>query len=535
MVKDKFLRGALILTAAGLMVKVIGAFNRILLSRLLGGEGIGLYQMAYPVYLLMVSVSSAGIPIAISIVVAEKIAKNDYGGAARIFRVSLVLMVVTGIFFAAVLYGMAGFLIDNNIIRDERAYQALIALTPAVFFATILASFRGYFQGHQMMTPPAVSQILEQFVRVITMVVLAYYLLPYGLEYAAAGAAFGAVPGAVTGLFVLSFFYAKYRKNWQRQKGTSYTVAQESIKEIAVRLVKLALPVSCANIMLPVVTGIDMLIIPGRLEAAGHTVEQATTLFGYFAGMGLPLVMLATIPTASLAASIVPAVSEAHALQNFEGIRQKSLTAIRLCLLLTFPAVVGLAVLSEPISLLLYGTRAAASSIAHLAPAISLLGIHQITTGMLQGMGMTMMPMLNMIVSTLLKIYLVWQWTAVPTYGIVGAAWATNINFGLAAALNLFFLLRYSTFSFPLKTAAKIFAAAILMGICAYCSYVELIRYLAGNTVSTLLAILIGGLAYFLALIFNSELKQAEMAKIPFIGSKLIKFCKNLHLMRDEK
>ena len=340
MVKDKFLRGALILTAAGLMVKIIGAFNRILLSRLLGGEGIGLYQMAYPVYLLMVSVSSAGIPIAISIIVAEKIARNDYAGAGRIFRVSLGLMVGTGIFFAAVLYGMAGFLIENNVIRDERSYQALIALTPAVFFATILASFRGYFQGHQMMTAPAVSQILEQFVRVITMVVLAYYLLPYGLEYAAAGAAFGAVPGALTGLIVLSFFYAKYHRRWQQLSLTNAAAAQESIKEIAVRLVKLALPVSCANIMLPVVTGIDMLIIPGRLEAAGHTVEQATTLFGYFAGMGLPLVMLATIPTASLAASIVPAVSEAHALQNSEAIRQKSLTAIRLCLLLTFTTVI---------------------------------------------------------------------------------------------------------------------------------------------------------------------------------------------------
>ena len=297
MVKDKFLRGALILTAAGLMVKLIGAFNRILLSRLLGGEGIGLYQMAYPVYLLMVSVSSAGIPIAISIIVAEKIARNDYAGAGRIFRVSLGLMVVTGIFFALALYGMAGFLIDNNIIRDERAYQALIALTPAVFFATILASFRGYFQGHQMMTPPAVSQILEQFVRVVTMVVLAYYLLPYGLEYAAAGAAFGAVPGAVTGLIVLSFFYARYRKNWQQQSAENNIAPQESIKQIAVRLVKLALPVSCANIMLPVVTGIDMLIIPGRLGAAGHTVEQATTRFGYCAGMGQPLVMLAPLPT----------------------------------------------------------------------------------------------------------------------------------------------------------------------------------------------------------------------------------------------
>ena len=251
--------------------------------------------------------------------------------------------------------------------------------------------------------------------------------------------------------------------------------------------------------------------------------------------MGLPLVMLATIPTASLAASIVPAVSEAHALQNFEGIRQKSLTAIRLCLLLTFPAVVGLAVLSEPISQLLYGTKAAAASIAHLAPAICLLGLHQITTGMLQGMGMTIIPMLNMIASTLLKIYLVWQWTAVPTYGIVGAAWATNINFGLAAALNLFFLLRYSTFSFPLKTTVKILTATLLMGICAYLSYVELIKYIAGKTISTLLANVCGSIIYFFVLIFSGELKAAEIAKIPFFGSKLVKFCKNIHLMRDEK
>ncbi|MPN06365.1 hypothetical protein SDC9_153621 [bioreactor metagenome] len=154
---------------------------------------------------------------------------------------------------------------------------------------------------------------------------------------------------------------------------------------------------------------------------------------------------------------------------------------------------------------------------------------------MLQGMGMTIIPMLNMIASTLLKIYLVWQWTAVPTYGIVGAAWATNINFGLAAALNLFFLLRYSTFSFPMKTTVKILSAALLMGVCAYLSYVELIKYIAGNTISTLLAIVSGSIVYFFVLIFSSELKAAEIAKIPFFGSKLVKFCKNIHLMRDEK
>ena len=535
MVKDKFLRGALILTAAGLMVKIIGAVNRILLSRLLGGEGIGLYQMAYPVYLLMVSVSSAGIPIAISIIVAEKVAKKDYVGAGRIFRVSLGLMLATGIVFALVLYGLTGFLIENNIIRDERAYYALLALTPAVFFATILASFRGYFQGHQMMTPPAVSQILEQFVRVVTMVVLAYYLLPSGLEYAAAGAAFGAVPGAVTGLIVLSYFYAKYHRLWQQLPVADLTAKAESVKEIAVRLVKLALPVSAANIMLPVVTGIDMLLIPGRLEVAGYSVEQATTLFGYFAGMGLPLVMLATIPTASLAASIVPAISEAHALQNLEAIRKKSLTAIRLCFLITFPAVIGMSVLSEPISLLLYGTKAAASSIAHLAPSISLLGLHQITTGMLQGMGMTLIPMFNMIISTILKVCLVWQWTAVPEYGIVGAAWATNINFGLAAALNLFFLLRYSTFTFPLKTAIRILAAALLMGACTLGAYAEIVKHIQSNVANTMLSIISGGLIYFSVLVFSGEVSAAEVEKIPLAGKPLVKIFKKIYVMRDEK
>ena len=148
---------------------------------------------------------------------------------------------------------------------------------------------------------------------------------------------------------------------------------------------------------------------------------------------------------------------------------------------------------------------------------------------------MAMIPMLNMIASTLLKIYLVWQWTAVPTYGIVGAAWATNINFGLAAALNLFFLVRYSTFSFPVKTSAKILMAALLMGICAYLSYLEVARYLAGNTISTLLAILSGSIVYFIVLVFSNELKAGELAKMPFLGNHLVKICINLHLMRDEK
>ena len=168
--KEKFLKGALILTVAGIIVKVIGSVNRIFLSRLLGGEGIGLYQMAYPIYLLALSISSAGIPVAISILVAEKAALQDYRGANRVFRISLILLTITGAVFSVILFFGAGWLIKNQFVRDPRAYYAIAALSPALFFVTILSSYRGYFQGMQMMLPTGVSQIAEQFVRVVTMV-----------------------------------------------------------------------------------------------------------------------------------------------------------------------------------------------------------------------------------------------------------------------------------------------------------------------------------------------------------------------------
>lgn len=364
----------MILTLAGLMVKVIGSVNRILLSRLLGGEGIGLYQMAYPVYLLLLAISAAGIPVAISIIVAGFLAQKDYANVRQVFRVSLRLMACVGAVLAVCLVLAAGWLVDAGVITDARAYYSLIALTPAIFFATILASFRGYFQGHQLMTPPAVSQIVEQFIRVVTMVVLAYVLLPYGLEYAAAGAAFGAVPGSLTGLVVMGCFYRYYRKQWQTDAVKMQAPAAELVRSRALikHLLLLALPVSCANILVPVTSSIDVLLVPGRLIDSGLSVEQATAQFGYLAGMAQPLLLMATIPTMSLATSLVPAVSEAFALNKWHIIEQKAATAMKLCCLITVPASVGMWVLAEPISCLLYGTAKAGVAIMHSAPAICL-------------------------------------------------------------------------------------------------------------------------------------------------------------------
>jgi len=531
--KDTFLKGALILTVAGIIVKVIGSVNRILLSRLLGGEGIGLYQMAYPIYLLALSVSSAGIPVAISIIVAEKIALSDYRGANRVFRISLSVLAVTGLIFTFLLYYGAEWLTENHYVRDPRAYYAIAALSPAIFFVTVLSSYRGYFQGLQMMMPTAVSQIFEQLVRVVTMIALAYILLPYGLEYAAAGASFGAGPGAAVGLLVLLYFYWRQRKVYKYQtEALQADVKQESGISIISRIVKLALPVSLANIMLPLVSNIDLLIVPARLEVAGFTVEQATELFGYLTGMAVALVNLPTILTASLAASLVPAVSEAFTLSNHQRIYQRTVTAMRIANLITIPSFVGMCLLATPISQMLYGTPNAGTSIAILSLGIVLLGIGQVTTGVLQGLGHTTIPLVNMVISAAVKVVLSWVLTAMPSLGIKGAAWATNADFGVAALLNMYFVQRYVGFSINLKDTIKTIAATAIMGAIVLLIYDAVMAKTFHNTLATLVAIAVGGSVYGIALLLFGGVQERDLERIPKVGSKLIRLLRVLGLFR---
>ncbi len=512
MSKDKFLRGAMILTLAGLAVKIIGSVNRILLSRLLGGEGIGLYQMAYPVYLLLLAISSAGIPVAISIIISRYLAKGDLGNVRRVFRLSLSLMAVLGLFLALLLVLAAGWLVRSGVIKDGRAYYSLVALAPAVFFGTVLASFRGLFQGYQLMTPPAVSQILEQFIRVVTMLVLAYVFLPYGLEYAAAGAAFGAVPGSLLGMLVLFGFYRYYRKRWLQQAEPTSCSEQISSRKLVKELLLLALPVSCANVLVPVSGSIDVLLVPGYLIDSGFTVEQATTLFGYFAGMAQPLLLLATIPTLSLATSLVPAVAEAFTLKRWNIIAEKGSTAMKLCCLITVPAAVGMAVLAEPISRLLYGTAKAGVAIMHAAPSLWLLGMHQITTGLLQGMEHSGLPMLHMLVGIVAKVLAVGRLTNAQ-WNIAGVAWATNINFGLTALLNIL-ALRYYKINFRWYNIIKIIFAATFMGAAAHWCYLLLLPKL-GFTAATLGTMALAAVLYAVLLIILQVVTVAELQKLP--------------------
>ena len=517
---NKFLKGTLILTVSSIVVKVIGSLNWIILSRVLGGEGIGLYQMGFPIYLMAITLSSAGIPVAISIITAEKLAQKDFLGAKRVFNVSLRLLFVTGLVFASALFFGAHWLIDNHWIRDSRAYYSIIALAPAVFFVTFLASFRGYLQGWQIMTPTAASEIVEQLMRVVTMIVFANMFMPHGLAYAAGGASMGAGVGAFCALLVLMWFYGRFKQKLKADLQQQNPLAtRESARAIISRLLRLALPVSMSSLMLPVVANLDLLIVPQRLEAAGFHISQATEFFGYLTGMAVPLINLATIFTAAMTISLVPAISESRALNDVFGIRAKTRTAFRVALIITCPCFVGMYFLAEKIAALIYNAPGAADAIQTMSVGILLLGLHQISTGILQGLGRTSIPVINMILAAAVKVFLIWTLTAIPTLGIKGAAMATVVDFGLAAVLNMIFIYKYTGFALSFSGVFKPAVSAAAMGAAVYGVITLAVSWGAW---AILAAIAVAVPVYGGVLLAVGGMGKDDLESLPFIGHRLL-------------
>lgn len=534
---ESFLKGTLILTVAGFVVKAIGSLNWIFVSRILGGEGIGLYQMAFPIYFFAMTVSQAGVPVAISILTAERVALGDIFGARRVFRISIALMAFTGLLFSFLTYEGAGWLIDWRFIRDPRAYWAVVALSPAIFFVTLLAGSRGYLQGWQRMTPTAVSQIVEQIFRVVTMVIFAAMLLPWGLPWAAAGASFGAFAGAVAGLLVLVWFHVKLERDIHQKYGAvilpAPNIEQPSFWRIMHRVFALALPVSAASIMLPVVSNLDLLIVPQRLEVAGYTTPQATELFGYLTGMAVPLVNLATILTASLAVSIVPSISEARALNDFKRAYNQTAAAVRISNFVCFPAFIIVFVLATPIATLIYHAPGAGPAVLVSSVSIVLLGLHQVSTAVLQGLGHPTIPMVNMILAAIAKVILNWELTAMPSLGIMGAAWATAADMGVAALINLYFIHRYLGYRMEFLQLLKTMLAAVVMGFAVKFSYAGILSFLQSNVLATFGAILAGVIVYLIVLAAIRGVMEEDLRRIPFIGRLSIRFLQKVGIFHE--
>ncbi len=522
-----FVKGAAILSAAGIASRFMGLGYRVILTRMIGAEGMGIYQMAYPLYTIMLVVSRSGIPVTMAKMIADRMAREENKDAYRVFTIARVMSVIIGVIFTLAMVLLAGPLI-RVLSLDPRAYYALLAIAPAVFIVSIMATFRGFFQGLQDMRPTAFSQILEQFIRTVTMIGLAYYLLPLGLEFAAAGASFGAVTGAVAGLMLLLYIYFRRRKNIF----SFFIEAEEEVKKYRVRNIigefaRLGIPITFGALVRPLMSFVDWIFVPQRLQSAEFVMEEATTAYGLLTNVAMPLVNFPAIVTVSLAASLVPAISEAQAVNDKELIGNRAHTAIRFTILLGIPSAVGLTVLASPLSGVIFSEPEAASILRLLSWGVIFITLQQTTSAILQGIGRTEIPARNLAIGAAANAGLNYWLTGIPLFNIHGAAAATVFGFLTAALLN-FISVRRRLEKLPglrYELLKPVFSAG-LMGLFVLLIHRFLLNYLGGLLPLAELLILIssvtlGIIVYVLLMLINGGILYNDLLLIPKVGDKL--------------
>lgn len=523
---NKILRGAAVLGLAGLLVKILGAVFRIPLQALIGEEGMAYYGYAYPLYSLFLVIATAGIPVAISRLVSEKIALKDYDGAHRVFKVSSWLLFFIGLFAFAVCFFGAEF-ISANVIGDMGALKPLKAIAPALIFVPVMSAFRGYFQGRQNMNPTAVSQFVEQIFRVGIGLALAYALMSESLDAAAAGATFGATAGSVAGLLVIAIIYfmskrvINYNIKRNRRHGT-----KESGKSIIKQILIIAVPITIGSSILPLINAADSMLVTRRLLDGGFSIDEARILWGQLSGYCNTMIGLPQVITQAVAIAMVPAVAGAFRVGRTNEVHENINLGIRTSMIIGMPCAIGIMALAEPILLLLFpkepaGVASAAPTLMIMCVSVALMSVLQTTTGILQGINKQMAPVKNLAIGAVGKIVLTYILVAVPALNIKGAALGSVFVYAVALALNMKAVVKYTGTRVDMSLAfIKPTIASVMMGVCAFASYKLLYMTLESNAMATMSAIVIGAAVYGALILGLKAITKEEIGRIPG-GGKL--------------
>lgn len=527
-----FVKGAVVLSIAGILAKCLGALYRIPFARIASDECIAIYGLVYPVYNLLLALSTAGIPLAISKLVAEYEEQGKSGMSMRILKLSLLVLSAVGVLVAGFIFINAQWLAEN-LLHEPKAAWSLRAIAPAMIFTCMQAVFRGYFQGLQEMVPTALSQITEQFVRVGVIIAALFVLMPFGDEITAAGASAGAsVGGCVAFLVILTIFLLYCRKHAVKQTAPAEPVSNG---QVIAKVLALAIPISIGSLVLPIMQSIDSVMVLPRLEAGGLSHSAAMSEYGYLSMCVLPIINLPFILTTAISASLVPNISEALAMGQKEKLNQNFASAMQLAILIVLPATVGLMTLATPIMDLLYAKPGAGVAMLWSAAIVLAVGLYQISAGTLQGMGRAMVPMYSLLLGAAIKIVLTYSLTAMPGMGIRGAALASVVGFAVAAGNNIWQVSRkigWSWLSVPYHVV-KPLCSVVAMAVLVLLSYKGLFALLHSNGLATLVSIAVGGCTYFVVLLAIGGVSLEIIRKVPKIGNKLAAVLLKLNLVRE--
>ncbi|MFC4776495.1 stage V sporulation protein B [Paenibacillus sp. GCM10023252] len=512
MTKQTFIKGAMILLAAGIVNRLLGFVPRIALPRIIGAEGVGLYQLSYPFLAVMLTLITGGIPLAIAKWIAEAESKGDHARVKHIFRAAMGLTITLGVIMTGALFLFAPW-ITTHLLPDERVIKPFLMMAPMLLIIGVSSVYRGYFQGKQNMVPTAISQVTETVLRIVTSLTFASMLLPMGLEWAAAGAMLGGVVGEIGGLIILLIQYRRDRKlSNEMASALQENSKQEPRTPVLRRLLSLSIPVTASRLVGSLSYLLESIFTARSLASAGIATGKATAQYGALQGMVIPLLLLPTALTYSLAVSLVPSLSEAAAKGDHALIHKRLHQSMRLSLVTGAPFVVVMWLFAEPICRLLYNHAEIAPMLQLIAPIGLFIYLQAPLQAALQALDKPGTALTNTLIGAAVKLVLIVELASKPEFGIYGALIAINVNVVLVTALHWFSVLRSIGFRMKMLDFVKVGAAMVIMAGAAEWTMNQ--DVLGREWINLLLACLSGVILYLVLMVWMRIINRYDLSRV---------------------
>ncbi len=551
MAKNKgqtFMFGAIILMISNVAVKLIGALLRIPLTNIIGVEGMAYYNAAYSIYASFYTISTAGIPVAVSRMIATANAANNQNEIKKIFKVTFALFFIIGIAgTGAMMLFAKQFAVEAKM---PDSFYAMLAIAPTIFFICLSSAYRGYFQGMQNMIPTAVSQVIESAVKLIIGIVCAIYFTRQGFPmhvtaaFVILGVTIGVLLGAVYGAITKAMFVssAEYRNNLQKSADTT-----RSWKNILKELVLIAIPITLASSIMGLTNVVDTMLLSSGFQATGISEKVATSYYGTYTSMVYPLFNLVPPFIYTFGISAIPAISASIAKGDKKQTERDIESAFRNCSIIAMPCAVGLAALSRGVISFLFKQEdigeginrintldLASPALSAIAVGILFLGVISITNSVLQACRGEKYTIISTVSGVAVKIAATYFLSRVSGLGLISAALSTLLCYFTIMCINLFFMVRETDF---VPKASKIFVkpllASIVCGGVAFAANFFMSSMEIAERLCTLVSIAAAAAAYLIVLLSLKGLSRYDVMMMPK-GEKLCKILDKFSLLDKE-
>ncbi|MDI6601814.1 MAG: stage V sporulation protein B [Thermoanaerobacteraceae bacterium] len=508
--KLSFIQGALILTIANLISRVLGFVFRIVLSNEIGAEGMGIFQLVMPVYMTALSITTGSISVTVARLVAQSASRSNHRYTYRIIILSLMFIIAVSIIISGIILLFSDYL-STNILKDERTLISIIVFAPALFIISSSAVMRGYFEGIQNIRPSAIANIIEEVARIGFVLFIIDAVLPMGIEYAVAAAMLSSVIGEISGFLFMAY---NYKLRQQRYKASKYGPPINNIKLI-LNIIGITVPLSLNRFINTLLQSIEAVIIPQRLMV-NLSKQKALSLFGELTGMALPIVMLPSIVVNSLSVTLVPAVAEAYDKNDLLTLERRVSESMEYTMIVSFASSAMLLSLSNEIAIALYHNPEVGTFMKMFSLVVPFIYLSQIMSSTLNGMGKQTLTLINTSSASIMRTLCTYFLVADPKLMVKGYFIGYYLGFIILFLLNFICIKKFIVIHINPEFFMKTVLSSIL-----FCIILRLLYYLnpiSNGLINLAITLSLALVAYIMILIYTGAMNIENLMKmIPFL------------------